>query len=105
MLRKSLVILILIVLLLPLFAEESGLFKAVSTASPAFQKPCDMDDCNPNMPKCPLCPSSRSINLYLHQETTAYLPTITSSIVLVCVDTLSDQGFVSSIFRPPTLLS
>jgi len=105
MLKKSLIIFILIVLLLPLFTEEGGLFKAASNASPSFQKPCDMDGCNPNMPKCPLCPSSSSTNLYLHQEITAYPPTLTSSLILVCVDTLSDQGFVKSIFRPPTSLS
>jgi len=105
MLRKSLVIFILVFLLFPLFAGEGKLFKAVGSTSPAFQEACNMDNCNPNMPKCPLCPSSSSINLYLNQETGAYLPILTSSLVLVCVDTLSDQGFVKSIFRPPTLLS
>jgi hypothetical protein len=71
----------------------------------SFQKPCDMDHCNPNMPKCPLCPSSSSINLYLNHAAEAYLPTLTSSLILVSVDTLSDQGFVKSIFHPPTSLS
>jgi hypothetical protein len=105
MLKKSIIIFILIVLLLPLFDEEGGLFKAVSNTSPAFQNLCGMVDCNPGMPKCPLCPSFHSINLYLHQETGVYLPTLTSSLVFICVDTLSDQGFVKSIFRPPTSLA
>jgi hypothetical protein len=105
MLKKGLNIFISILLLLPLFAGEAGLFQAASNASPSFQKPCDMDDCNPNMPKCPLCPSSSSTNLYFHHETAAYLPILTSSLILICVDTLSDQGFVQSIFRPPTSLS
>ncbi len=105
MLKKGLIIFILIALLLPFFAEEDGFFKAASSASPAFQNPCGMDDCNPGMPKCPLCPSFRSINLYLHQETGVCLPIFTSSLIFIRVDTLSDQGFVKSIFRPPILLS
>jgi hypothetical protein len=105
MIKKALIIFILIALPLPFFSEEAGLLKTVSGASPSFQKPCGMDDCNPAMPKCPLCPSSNSINLYLHQETGVYVPILTSSLVFVSVDTLSDQGFVKSIFRPPTLLS
>jgi len=105
MLKKSLVIFILVAFLLPFFAEEDGLLRAVSSAFPAFQNLCNMGDCNPNTPKCPLCPSSSSTKPYLCHETPVYLPTLTSSLVLVCVDTLSDQGFVKSIFRPPTLLS
>jgi hypothetical protein len=105
MLRKGLNTFISILLLLPLFVGEAGFFQAVSNASPSFQKPCDMDDCNPNMPKCPLCPSSSSINLYLYHETAVYLPTPTSSFFMVSVSTLSDQGFVKTIFHPPTSTS
>jgi hypothetical protein len=105
MLKKGLNIFISILLLLPLFAGEVGFFQAVSNASPSFQKPCDMDDCNPNMPKCPLCPSFSSINLYLYYEAAVYLPTPTSSFIQLSVNTLSDQGFVKAIFHPPTITS
>src|SRR5512136_1688969 len=105
MLKKALIIFILVAFLLPFFLEEGGLFKVVSSASPAFQKPCNMDDCTSSMPKCPLCPSSSPINLYLHQETEVCLPILTSSSIHVSVETLSDQGFVKSIFRPPASLS
>jgi hypothetical protein len=71
----------------------------------SLQKTCDMDHCNPNLPKCPLCPSSGSIILVLHLEGGFYLPILGSSILLMSHDTLSDQGFVKSIFHPPTGIS
>jgi hypothetical protein len=105
MLKKALNIFISILLLLPLFIGEAGLFEAVSHASPSFQKTCDMDDCNPYMPKCPLCPSSNSTIQLFHQEAAAYLPTPISSFILISVSALSDQGVVKAIFHPPTLNS
>jgi hypothetical protein len=105
MLKKCLNIFIAILLLLPLFAGETEFFRAASHASPSFQKTCDMDDCNPNMPKCPLCPSFRSTNLYLFHESVSYFPLLSSSLILLSMDTMSDQGVVRTIFRPPTSLS
>ena len=105
MVRKGLNIFISILLLLPLFAGEAEFFQAVSHASTSFQKTCDMDDCNPMAPKCPLCPSFGSIHLYLYHEVAVYLPTPASSYIQLSVSTLSDQGFVKSIFRPPTIIS
>ena len=81
MLKKFLNTLISILLLLPFFTGEVGFFQTISHASPSFQKNCDMDDCNPNMPKCPLCPSFSFINLYLNYEANAYLPTPISSFI------------------------
>jgi hypothetical protein len=105
MLKRSINILISISLVLPLFSGIAVFPQAVNNHPSSFQKPCNMDDCNPNMPKCPLCPSFSSINLYLNNEVGAYLPILDSSLVLVCVEILFDQGFVKSIFHPPTLLS
>jgi hypothetical protein len=102
MLRKGLNIFISILLLLPLFTGEVGFSQAIGHASPSFQKACDMDDCNPNVPKCPLCSSSSSIILYLDRKTIVYLPASTSSYILLNVRTLSDQGYVKVIFHPPT---
>jgi len=103
--KKALNIFISILLLVPLFAGDVGVFQAVSHASPSFQKPCDMDDCNPNMPKCPLCPSFSFPNLYLYHESAPYLPTLSSSFIFLNIDTLSDQGVVKTIFHPPTSIS
>ena len=105
MVRKGLNIFISILLLLPLFAGEAEFFQAVSHASTSFQKTCDMDDCNPNMPKCPLCPSFSSAHLYLYCEAATYLPAPISSFITLTESTLSDKGFVRSIFRPPTIIS
>jgi hypothetical protein len=105
MLKKGLSIFISILLLLPLFTGVVGFSQMISGDPPSFQKTCDMDNCNPNMPKCPLCPSSGFVNLFLPHETGACLPVLTSSLILICLSTLSDQGFVQSIFHPPTSIS
>jgi hypothetical protein len=75
--------------------------QAVNNHPPSFQKPCGMDECNPNMPKCPLCPSFSSINLCPYPEAAAYLPTPVSSFILLSVSSLSDQGVIKTIFHPP----
>jgi hypothetical protein len=103
--KRAINIFISICLVLPLFSGMAVFPQAVNNHPSSFQKPCNMDDCNPNKPKCPLCPSFSSTNLYLYHEAGAYLPILDSSLILICVETLSDQGFVKSIFRPPTLLS
>jgi hypothetical protein len=105
MLRKALNIFISILLLLPLFTGGVGFFQAANKYSTSFQKPCDMNDCNPSMPKCPLCPSSSPTNLYFQHEAGAYLPVLASSFIEDSVSTLSDQGVIKGIFRPPIATS
>ena len=82
----------------------ASLFLENSHPNASLQKTCDMDHCNPNLPKRPLCPSSISVNLFLLQETDAYLPTPTASFIPTSDDTLSDQEVVKSIFHPPTTI-
>lgn len=103
--RKALNIFISILLLLPLFTGVVGFSQPINNSPASFQKTCDMDDCNPYMPKCPLCPSSGFVNLYLHYETGAYLPILDSSFMLHSVSTFSDQGVIKAIFHPPTTTS
>ena len=105
MLKKALNLFISILLLLPLFTEVVGFSQPVDNNPPSFQKPCDMDHCNPYMPKCPLCPSSSSMSPYLPNGTRIYAPTLTSAFNPISADTLSDQGYVKSVFRPPTSIS
>ena len=113
MMRKGISISLSMLLLLPLFSGtsfSSALAKSFSSsteicssdngASIRFQKPCDMGHCTP-LPKCPLCPSSSSIHPYLHQGAGVYLPPPHSSFIIINPDSLSDQSFVSSLFRPP----
>ena len=107
MLRKVIQIFVSILLLLPLVTGVPGFPQLANNYLPSFQKPCDMDDCdmdhsNPNTSKCPLCPSSSSFVQLFRQEVAEYLPTPTSSFILISVGTLSDQGFVRAIFHPPT---
>ena len=68
-----------------------------------LQKPCDMDHCNPHIPRCPLCPSSSSIVPYLHQSREISMQSPSSSFILTTLDPLFDQGFLRSVFRPPPL--
>ncbi|OGP92546.1 MAG: hypothetical protein A2156_08725 [Deltaproteobacteria bacterium RBG_16_48_10] len=75
-----------------------------SSTVPSVKKPCDMDDCKPNLPKCPLCPSSGSVVSFLNQEASDYLPPLNCSFIRISLDTLSNQGFVRSVFRPPAPL-
>lgn len=100
-LKKPLNIFISILLLLPLFTEGVEFSQSAENDPPSFQKPCDMDHCYPYMPKCPLCPSSGSMSLYLSTGTRIYPPTLTSPFNPISTDTLADQGFVKSVFHPP----
>jgi hypothetical protein len=114
--KKILNLIVTISLVLPLFAGMFGPCGIACTFSSFiqiflksniqthFEEPCDMDDCNPNLPKCPLCPSSSSLNPYLPNEAGIYLPTLSSPFKPISVDSLADQGFVQSIFHPPTWL-
>ena len=102
MLKKVLIVIISIHLLLPLFTGVSGFSTPISNSPPSFQKTCDMDHCYPNLPKCPLCPSSSPIVQYFYSDTGDFLPPLNSSFILISIDILSDQGFVKSIFHPPT---
>src|SRR4030042_3019454 len=88
--------------LLKFFLSSSEICPGNNIGEVSFQKPCDMDHCSPYMPRCPLCPSSGSIHPYLYHEGGAYLPPLASSLVLISPEALRDQGFVRSVFRPPT---
>jgi len=105
MLKKALNLFISILLLLPLFAGGNGISIWINNDVPSFQKICHMDNCTPRMPKCPLCPSSSTIVQFFGLEAGLYLPAPISSFILVGVDTLSDQGVIRAVFRPPALIS
>jgi len=109
LMKKIFNILVCILLILPLF---SGIYSPLKAAhigslllSAGYQKTCGMDSCSPNLPRCPLCPSSNSIHPYIPQETRVNLEIPVFSFIFVRSDTLSDQGVPRSIFRPPILTS
>lgn len=102
MLKATLNIFISILLLQHLFVGAAPFSQPVDQPYASFQKPCDMDHCNPYMQKCPLCPTSNSTIPLFHQATIFYLPAISSSFISLHEDSLSDQGFVKAIFHPPT---
>ncbi|MEO0266497.1 MAG: hypothetical protein ABIM43_07850 [candidate division WOR-3 bacterium] len=73
---------------------------------------CDMGDMNSHcnkkadnkLPLCPLCPSFYSFNPYLPNGGEIFFTPQVSSLISVPLETLRDQGFVASIFHPPTLI-
>jgi len=113
--KKIFNIFIAIFVILPLFSGIYSPLKAAHTTSPlhivspllraSSQKACGMDSCSPNLPRCPLCPSSNSIHPYIAQETEVNLQIPVVSFIQLRLDTLSDQGVIQSIFRPPILIS
>jgi hypothetical protein len=70
----------------------------------SFRAPCGMNHCSPAAPKCPLCPSSNSSTPFIHAHRGAevFLPRL--SFTIATPQSLSDQGFVRSVFRPPASL-
>jgi len=54
------------------------------------------------VPECLDSPFSDCNDDYLLKEGNPYLPAPTFCLALVSVSTLPDQGFVKSIFHPPT---
>lgn len=108
MLRKLTNILISILLVVPLLAGTPSSLGLAKNSDPQvrFQKPCDMDPCDmdhcaPRMPKCPLCPTSGSFVPYLSSGSGIISPILNSSLTHTRDNTLSDQGVVKVIFRPP----
>jgi len=107
---STLICLLLLPTLLPGVLNYAGMGSSSSPlfdlfpgkAQASFEEPCDMNHCNPYMPRCPLCPSPGSGVPYLHQEAGDYIPTGATSFVLISINILSDQGYITSIFRPPT---
>ena len=101
MLRKALNVFISALLLLSVSLATVGFSNPLENYAPSFQKSCDMDRCNSNLPKCPLCPSSSSLNAYLPNSYAIYLPTIFPLFNPSIGNSLCDQGVVRVIFRPP----
>ncbi len=71
---------------------------------------CNMDSSSetnsntntPRSPFCPLCPSMYSFNPYLpNGGEILFIPQL-SSLLPTPLETIKDQGYVPSIFRPPT---
>lgn len=69
---------------------------------------CDMDShCstktdNLKLPLCPLCPSIYSFSPYLSNASEIFFIPRISLLIIFPFETLRDQGYVASIFRPPT---
>jgi hypothetical protein len=89
-----------ILILWPFFAETGG-FAFPDNSPLSFENVGDTNHCTNRSPVCPLCPTSGSFVPYLSSEV-SYPPTLPSSFIVLSINTLSDQGVVKVIFRPPT---
>jgi hypothetical protein len=61
-----------------------------------------MGCCNPDSTLCPFCFTSNSVYTYLHKEAVSYLPMLTSSFILIDLNTLLDQDTIKTVYHPPT---
>lgn len=77
-------------------------FDAGLSSSVHFENTCDMCCCSSENPACLLCMTSNSNGLYLPKKTDLYLPMLPNSLILIDINTLPDQGFVKTIYHPPT---
>jgi hypothetical protein len=66
------------------------------------QGPCDTGSNGPLMPECSHGQSFEEIDPFLHEGTEPFQPKTLSSLILIAPEAFLDQGFVRSIFRPPT---
>ena len=66
------------------------------------QIPCDANQSDPRMPECPNCISLEDPgDPFLHEDTETYQLKVFLPLIPIAPDTLPDQGYVQSIFRPP----
>lgn len=63
---------------------------------------CNTKTNNPQKPFCPLCPSLYSFNPYLPNGDEDFFILQISSLIPVPLEIIRDQGYVASIFHPPT---
>jgi len=103
--KKILIIIIAVSLFYPVLSAVNGFSMPLNGDTPSFRQACHMDGCNPNMPKCPLCPSWGSAGQYYCPMIQVYLPELASSFISFAQSSLSDQEVVRLIFRPPTFLT
>ena len=96
-------ILVVLVILPPLLGAHdfSRLGKNPVSGS---QSPCDTGSSGPLMPECSHGQFFEEIDPFLHEGTEPFQPKALSSLILIAPDALLDQGFVRSIFRPPTAI-
>jgi len=111
MLRKIVNILVPVFFLLLIAAEsfacEGGVMAASTHRDPVqltSEHSCHEDQCDPLVPRCPLCPFWSSLNPYLPREVGNYLPPLVCSPITTSSSTLLDQGVVRGIFHPPTFV-
>ncbi|MGQ9777747.1 MAG: hypothetical protein ACUVQ9_11130 [Thermodesulfobacteriota bacterium] len=63
---------------------------------------CNGKATNPQGSFCPLCPSLYSFNPYLPNGGEIFFIPPVFSLIIIPLETIRDQGYVASVFRPPT---
>jgi hypothetical protein len=66
------------------------------------QSPRDTGPRGPLMPECSYGLSFEEIDPFLHEDTGTYQVKVVSPLIPIPPEAFLDQGFVRSIFRPPT---
>jgi len=102
MLRKAINILLLALVILPSLLGAHDFSQLGNIPGSRSQSPCDTCPIDPLMPECSHGLSFEEIDPFLHEVTESYNPKTLSSLILIASEAFLDQGFVRSIFRPPT---
>ncbi len=67
-----------------------------------MESSCDNESGNHQPPFCPLCPSIYSFTPYLPNGDETFFTDSVSLFITPYLETLTDQGYIKSVFRPPT---
>jgi hypothetical protein len=93
---------LIVLVIIPSLLGAHEFFPLENFPGSASQGPSDTDPSGPLMPECSHGPSFEENDPYLYEGTEPYQPKTLSSFITIPPEVLLDQGFVRSIFRPPT---
>ena len=97
----SSILVVLVIIPSLLRAHDFSLFGNILCSR--SQSSCDTSQCDSQIPECPNCVSMEdSIDPFLPEDTNIYQKEVVSALILLTPEGLLDQGFVRSIFHPPT---
>jgi hypothetical protein len=101
--RKLIITIQVVLVIIPSLLWANDLSSLGNILGPGSQIPCGANQSDPGMPECPNCVSlDDTVDPFLHEYTETYQFKTVSLSIPIAPEVLLDQGYVRSIFRPPT---